>query len=762
METLHWMFEYGKVFCGYMFLMYIWPSVVFSKHLINKDKIYRFSFCVSIQVVLINSIVLILGLLHILNQWVVIAIFYGVFFVSIAKKITVQCCVDSFSLIYRLVMGTYGSKLFFSQIVKKLTNWIKGKILKIWNNIRIRFAEYFLLLILVVYGMIYFSYGVFQDYNYGFGDMYVHHQWIYGLIEGNIFSEGVYPEAMHCFIYALHTLFGIKVYSCMLFLAGIHVSVFLISAYGLLKEIFHWRFSPAFVLAIFLTLDLLCINEVYGMSRLQWTIPQEFGLYAQFLCALYLIRYLRSGHTITRKKRVKKYIWNENLLLFMMALAASLAIHFYVTIMAFLLCTPFALYSIRKIFKKERFIPLASAVLGGVFIATAPMAGALASGIPFQGSIGWAVGVINGEDPEDAAKYEVQQKEKKDLGTWSVIYRHGYVTLYREERAQWIVGLTGLVTILWIIYQIIRTIGRFIFKKPWSGRYFEGYLPIIMASVLFMVVYVSPELGIPTLIKDSRLCTSEQLLLLTIIIMPLDMAFTVLSRLCSDCILQALSVITTIGIYYSLIVTGNYHGYLYCELTRYNAAIMVTDSITNRFPKYSYTIVSTTDELYQTNQYGRHEELLRFLQEIQKNSYTLPTEYVFLYIEKKPIQYGQSHFFQGPSWLAEEKYTELYSSYVSQCPEINTSDISPENAKEKIMSYDRPSQSYSSLESRTILESKAYLWYQNFLKLNPYRVFTYYEDEEFVCYYIKQNPYALYDLAIESWDSTEGIQWQNQ
>lgn len=136
------------------------------------------------------------------------------------------------------------------------------------------------------------------------------------------------------------------------------------------------------------------------------------------------------------------------------------------------------------------------------------------------------------------------------------------------------------------------------------------------------------------LIAGSRLCTSEQILLLAVITMPIDMFFTLLSRFCIDCILQVLSLFATVGICSSTVILGNYHGYLYCELTRYNAAIKVTESIMSKFPQYSYTIVSTSDEIYQVIQCGRHEELLTFLQEIEKNDYTLPTEYVFLYVEK--------------------------------------------------------------------------------------------------------------------------------
>lgn len=65
---IYWVFEYIKVFCGYIFLMFLWPTVVFDKYLKNRTKIYHFSFCITVQTILINSVVLMLGLFHILNN----------------------------------------------------------------------------------------------------------------------------------------------------------------------------------------------------------------------------------------------------------------------------------------------------------------------------------------------------------------------------------------------------------------------------------------------------------------------------------------------------------------------------------------------------------------------------------------------------------------------------------------------------------------------------------------------------------------------
>ena len=55
---------------------------------------------------------------------------------------------------------------------------------------------------------------------------------------------------------------------------------------------------------------------------------------------------------------------------------------------------------------------------------------------------------------------------------------------------------------------------------------------------------------------------------------------------------------------------------------------------------------------------------------------------------------------------------------------------------------------YTQLESRTILESKAYEWCQRFAQLYPYEMNIYYEDDDFVCYYFRQEPTAPYSLGI--------------
>ena len=160
-------------------------------------------------------------------------------------------------------------------------------------------------------------------------------------------------------------------------------------------------------------------------------------------------------------------------------------------------------------------------------------------------------------------------------------------------------------------------------------------------------------------------------------------------------------------------------------------------------------MVSTVDELYQVVQYGFHEEMITFVNSAMTEDYTIPTEYVFIFVEKKPIQYAQSHFFEGPDWLAKEKYTQYYNDFVSQCPEINAGEISLEVAKNNRAKFRNHSSVYNNLEMRTIVESRMYGWCLDFEELYPHELHTYYEDDQFVCYYFKQNPKRLLQLAIQ-------------
>lgn len=792
----YWIVEFIKVLSGYIFLMYLWPSVIFRKKLSGKSLTFQFAFCSTVSILLSNTIILGLGLFHILNEGIVRWIYYGTFFLSIFKEKELRRYI--FAHIKRTLSGTQGWKLLIFRQAESLKIIIVNSFQQLNKKIKGRRIEYGILFVLIVFAVAYFSYGAFQCHSYGWGDMYVHHAWIYGLKEGKIFSAGIYPEAMHCFIYCMNDLFGISVYSCMMFLGEIHVSALLLAIYCFLREVMKSKYTVYLVLAAFLTIDMVCVDEIYGMSRMQYTIPQEFGLYTQFLCALYLVRFLRRN---PEEGKAKRKGWNDDLFLFMTSLAASLAIHFYVTMMAFFLCAAIAIFGIVKVFRKENFKSLVIAVLAGMIISAAPMVLAYASGIPLQGSLNWGMNVMNGTDTKEGRTQQAQsianennaetssqnesesqssesiqqesgvtssqsvtseekqqtetndaleqeqtsqKKSRKTIGEYiKMVYKYGYAQLYGDTRAKWLLGFTLIAGILSVINWIITAV-RFR-KLP-----FELYFGITAASVIFMILYAAPFLGLPEIIAGARLCLTEQVLLLSMMALPADEVLFAIGRRKMAYILPYLSVLGVAAIYAGTNYFGVYHSYLYYELTRYNSVVNLTNRIASEYPKQRYTIVSTTDEIYQVIESGWHEEILDFYYKSKLEKYYIPTEYLFFYVEKNPIQYAQYHFFAGPRWLAQKKYSQYYkysNAVISEGSAIKSSKISEDVLGEPLTDMGKASDAYSNLKNRTILESELYFWCQDFKARLPYEIQVYYEDEDVVCYMIKQNPEHLYNLG---------------
>lgn len=386
-----------------------------------------------------------------------------------------------------------------------------------------------------------------------------------------------------------------------------------------------------------------------------------------------------------------------------------------------------------RIFKSTRFVSLVGAVLVGVLIAVVPMAGALACGIPFQGSINWAMNVINGvegaasgymapDGENDAAGSadgqgsgglenggngsnaggnqgangenngsdatvttgadgenngtgnadgqnstaggETPQPPREPLLTRlkafilkeaDALYRAGYVTLYKEQRADGFLKMTALALAVFVFCRILAMLLRFVFhRKGIQAGMFDHYLSLTLSTVIFIGMYCAEALGLPALIAGARLCSSIQLLLAAMCMIPVDAAFMLLAVFLSGAVMKTAALLFTGAVYVFTNMTGTFHGYLYYELTRFNGAVMSTYRITETLPHNSYTIVSPVDELYQVIQYGLHEEAVNFVNECTKDDYTIPTEYVFLFVEKHPLGYAQSHFFGGPSWLAAE------------------------------------------------------------------------------------------------------------
>jgi len=816
MELFYWILEYFKVNIAYMLLMFVWPSIIFYKFLKGRSFSFRFMFCCVSSVISYNLTVMILGLLHILSVPVFCFLFYGSVVVSLISRIPdKRGKVREFG---RVLAGSYGVKqLFFNLFRNTIDTYHRNK-KELSEKLRGHKLEYGLLSVVLIFGMIYFTYGTIQNHSFGFGDMYVHSSWIYGLVDGKIFSSGIYPEGMHCFIYAMHVAFGISLFSSVLYTGPVHSLIIMVSVYLFLRRMFRSRFTPIFSLALFLTLDVLCIDEVYGMSRFQWTIPMEFGMAYAFICATALFEYLQEGGKeggflilFNRKKKrsafSEKLIYNDKLVIFIGALICTIISHFYATGMAFFLCFAICPFMLHKLLNYKRFIPIFASVMVVLIVAITPMALAYASGIEFEKSIGWAVSVIEGEekdadengnmvsvghnqnsvseteDVEEATQESSQDYSSEDMNSAAsennsdetpVVYEPvkvslidrirsfartfryaGYETLYLKDRGTVVIGFTILAFVIFAICKIANII--FVLVRRYDDvnmRMFDGYFILAFASVLFMLLYSSYALDLPSLFSPSRLCGIERFLLCAVCFVPADLIFMFLEKYTANVVVSIISIAFTAGIYIGCIRTGNFRGYLYCEFTRYNSVVNVTESIIANMEPKSFTIVSPVDDLYHSIEYGFHEELVQFANDCVEKDYTLPTEYVFIFYEKRPLKYAQFNFFMGPSWIADDKYADYYDTDLgSKYPNYIRSTASPEIAVGPFYKFPVSSKSYKDWLTRTVLESRMLKWVDDFNNLYPNELHVYYEDENFICYYFRQNPACLYQLGFEIDDS---------
>ena len=793
MGITYWSMEYVKVLLAYVMLMFLYPSILFRSYLKGKGRVFWFFFCVSGQILLVSTVVLLLGLVGLLNVWVCRALFYGSLIWSISRSVHPQMPLRYF--IHKVHNRTYGFKLLMLRLGTAIRGGLRRAADIARRALKGNAVELIALAAIVIYGMIYFTYGAFQERYFGFGDMYVHHSWIYGLIQGKSFSHGIYPEGMHTVLYALYAVFGIRVYSGLMFLQCVHVVVFLLGAYALIRELFPWRYSGLLILTAFLALHLKCYDEVYSMSRLQWTLPQEFALYTVFTIPMFLVRYLKHAGKVTRKGKPTRMFWSDDLVGFAMGVAVSFSVHFYATFMAIFACVGVAIVWGWRLLHWRRFVPVAASAVLAVLFAMVPMGIALAEGIPFQGSIYWALGVMEGKYDQSGSTEVVNQptatqppeapenespaptaavakapqtaapptaqpapqlslRERIEKKVEALHRRIAYGVQLMAWRKELYYGIDGMILLdcyavclgAWLLWRGLGwAIKKFAHAEPFPPGLFDGYATVAVICIVFLVMISSEAFGLPALVAGSRLLAVKNVFLLSVFAIPVDLLGTLLASSCSAGVMQSMGAAVAMAGLALIMATGQYHGYLYYEASRFPAAVEVSNLIIDTAPKEQFTIVSTTDEIYQINLYGYHEEYLTFLKNYREDGYYLPTPYVFFYLEKHPLQYGHSHYLAGPEWLALCRYQEYVPGSMGE--ERLTGEIADDKADRQIViTGSKTSLGYTVLSNRETVESAAARYLRILQKQYPNNISVFYEDEDFVCYCLKQNPDRLIEF----------------
>lgn len=476
-------------------------------------------------------------------------------------------------------------------------------------------------------------------------------------------------------------------------------------------------------------------------------------------------------------------IWNTGsslyLTLFALCFSMTLAVHFYDTMVAGIFCAGIAAGYCNRLFRKGYFRQVVVAGLLSISIAVLPMAAAFASGKPLQGSLGWGMEVIFGsKDNSDTAQDTEDISAESSLpGDAPVENSHpdgstqgnnynsaGSKGEAAGDRQGFISAFTGKLVSLYkkilkvpgilmdnfkdyvipgesiprnIVFACIWALipaGLFLFvikEQEYAGKVMSAGL----CTLLLVVVLNSKSLGIPALMDEGRSSIYVAFMVPVIIAFALDVVIWMLTGWIKNIrYMQGVSLLVSVSIVVTMFATDSTRPPCTTKAYETNEAITCLTNIMEENKDGTYTVCSSNDELRMVEGYGYHYETISFLRKMEGSKYldnlTIPTDKVYFFIEKKPIDYDMPYEDSG--------------QYISAAGAANP------------LVYSSGLDIYKG-RNRWVVMSRMYFWAKAFRKMYGKEMKVYYETDNFVCYVVEQNAYRLYDFSIDYWYNTR--QW---
>lgn len=686
------------------------------------------------HVVLISCVYL-LGLLHIYNTvtlvislLAVILIYWKVKGISYKEKF-----MQAFYWTALISGGQYKLGIYVKKIAGKA--WRKtGYFLK--SCIKGFFSRYILehLLFIASLGILIARKWVlvFDNYAYLTSDMYVHNEWINFMEQGDIFYDGVYPFGMHNMLSAFHKLSGLNLNIVFRYWGAFNCVLMVAMLYFFARRIFHSRMAAMIPVIIYCVTDFA--SNFYGYRTI-YTLPQELGMVFLFPCLYYFGRFL---------KREK---WKDGIY-FALSAAIVLSMHFYTVIFAVLLCASICVPFIKRVFRFSMIKKMIASVGLIALISITPFVVGLASGKYWQGSMNWAMGVMNTgsqsgnadtkpeEDSQKKSENQDNQNQKaaktKEVTLWEKI-EDKLVAIYElqvEAMNSYWGNVFWICMGLFVLYYAVLLLFR---KVTWKDCMYGG---IWIFLVLVVVMYSYEILGIPKLMKEERMSMFMGYIAPLMLAFPVELFCRLLPRWGK--------IIGTLGGYAAaaaLFYVTYYLGYMPIQSHYYlepSLAAKTCVMADKEFPRGTWTVVSPVEELAMVRNRGYHYELWEFITNMEvykENMYLeIPTKYVFFVLEKQPliyneVRYSDQKYKNEP--IDKEEANTIFTREVLGISETGT------------MKF------YNILENRRILEAKLACWLEEYSKAFPDQIELYMEDEECAVYKFEQNPYMMNNFAID-------------
>lgn len=281
-----------------------------------------------------------------------------------------------------------------------------------------------------------------------------------------------------------------------------------------------------------------------------------------------------------------------------------------------------------------------------------------------------------------------------------------------------------LVPVMWIL-------------REWE--YSRYLVMVVVNTLLVLMLSISFRIGLPTLIDQNRSYIFACYTLLVCFSLAVDGVLVVLSKIIRvKKLMQALSLVLAVSFVFYTVDSGLVKvKTVNASALQRDGAVLCTFDIMEHYPQQKWTIVSCNEERNMVSPVAWHYEVIDFLQGMEDyeedDEMYIPTQYVFFFVEKISLNYALGEFTDTDASVSED-----WASMALP-------------AKNGLGQYQGT--------NRIIVNSRMYYWAQEYMKRFPNEMKVYYEDDEFICYYIEQNEYYLNNFAIDyGYNSRGGAQ----
>ena len=770
------LFQVIELFLIYTLLTVAIPDILFHKKYLYSSPAKRFMTDFTLGNFYFMNLVFILQLVHISSALTLI-IFTVLPIAAVliiqhksSLRFNIHSAADKMN---RIARGTLGFKTFLSDIRKYIFSLLGRFVKSIWKLICSHKLEFIFFMGLIVF--LCYVYGANEIIQYGYtaSDLPVHNYWINEMSSNNIFAAGVYPFGFHCIVYYMHTVFGIDTYIILRLFSIVQTFYIHLILYTFIRSICRSSFAAYAGMFLYIVIDLYHDNCTI---RYISALPQEYGMLFILPCIYFIFEFFKHQ----KEKAGARLIWTE-LFLAAFNFSMTISVHFYDTMIAGLFCDAILLGFIVRFFRPQYFLRIMSALLLALLLGILPMAVAAISGKPMQGSIGWGMNILTGKsstqssdsttgsDTEnnivideaandnftvsDEAANNNDSSTAENAGTasdettkttettdttaavqqnytLSEFVKHFYKTLSEDIQINIFASngyiftavILGCCAFL-LLAGIIMCIGK-------QFDYGFRQISISMFIMLMLILFNSKNIGLPQLMDQNRSRIYLVYMLTVLYAMVIDFpAAALISLFKKTKLMNGASLVLSMGVCIAAVLIFGIRECVIMPKTSVletNGAVTCLYNIIDEHDDYTWTIVSANDELQMMGDHGYHYEtitLLRYLKyATTQQRISIPTKYVYFFVEKLPLDYTIKYAGSGQSISKEGALNTLPTS----------SGINPYKG-----------------ESRWIVMSKMYYWAESYMNLFPTDMTVYYEDEEFICYRLIQNESSLHSLTID-------------